>query len=52
MMPKLRRRKFFLVLTAVSLLFMFGLLTFGQERFNEELLKNFTFRNLGPFRAG
>ena len=52
MMPKLRRRKFFLVLTAVSLLFMCGLLTFGQERFNEELLKNFTFRNLGPFRAG
>jgi hypothetical protein len=40
------------VLTAVSLLFMCGLLTFGQERFNEELLKNFTFRNLGPFRAG
>jgi photosystem II stability/assembly factor-like uncharacterized protein len=24
----------------------------GQDRFNEDLLKNFTFRNLGPYRAG
>jgi len=24
----------------------------GQDRFNEDLLKNFKFRNLGPFRAG
>ncbi len=24
----------------------------GQDRFNEGLLKNFTFRNLGPYRAG
>ena len=25
---------------------------FGQERFNEDILKNLTYRNLGPFRAG
>lgn len=25
---------------------------FGQELFNQELLKNFTYRNLGPFRSG
>jgi hypothetical protein len=24
----------------------------GQDRFNEDLLKNFNFRNLGPYRAG
>ena len=24
----------------------------AQDRFNEELLKSFTYRNLGPFRAG
>jgi len=24
----------------------------GQDRFNEDLLKNFAFRNLGPYRAG
>ena len=24
----------------------------GQDRFNADLLKNFSFRNLGPFRAG
>ncbi len=35
---------FFAFLAAVS--------AAGQDSFNEDLLKNFAFRNLGPFRAG
>ncbi len=37
-------------------LLLFGFLAAGfaagQDRFNEDFLKNFTFRNLGPYRAG
>jgi len=52
MMPKPRQRQLFLVLTAACLLVVSGLWAFGQDRFNEDLLKNFAYRNLGPFRAG
>ena len=36
---------------AISLIVMAGM-AFGQDRFNADLLKNFKYRNLGPFRAG
>ena len=31
--------------------FVSGTLANSQERFNEDLLKGFTYRNLGPFRV-
>ncbi|MCJ7564940.1 MAG: hypothetical protein MUP52_10180 [Candidatus Aminicenantes bacterium] len=36
----------------ISLVLVAGSFASGQDRFNEDLLKNFTFRNLGPYRAG
>lgn len=44
-------------LLKTSVIFMLSVLflhsdAMCQERFNEELLKSFTYRNLGPFRAG
>ncbi len=32
--------------------FVSGTFAKSQERFNEDLLKGFTYRNLGPFRTG
>jgi len=36
----------------ILLVLVAGSFASGQDRFNEDLLKNFTFRNLGPYRAG
>ena len=36
----------------ILLVLVAGSFASGPDRFNEDLLKNFTFRNLGPYRAG
>ncbi|MEW5901227.1 MAG: hypothetical protein AB1715_07185, partial [Acidobacteriota bacterium] len=36
----------------LTLVFLLGLSTFGQEKPTEVVLKSLNFRNLGPFRAG
>ena len=41
-----------LIVCLLLLVFLAAGLAAGQDRFNEDLLKNFSFRNLGPFRAG
>lgn len=41
-----------MILTGTVVLFLSVAGAKGQERFNEELLNNFTYRSLGPFRAG
>jgi photosystem II stability/assembly factor-like uncharacterized protein len=50
----MRHKKFFLecLLAFVSLVFAFGTHAQSQDLFNEDLVKAFTFRNLGPFRVG
>lgn len=40
----------FLILLFVF--FIFNISSVAQERFNQELLKSFTYRNLGPYRCG
>jgi photosystem II stability/assembly factor-like uncharacterized protein len=40
-----------LFLVFCSLFLISGTILNGQERFNEGLLKNFTYRNLGPFKV-
>lgn len=39
-------------MSLILLVLVAGSFASGQDRFNEDLLKNFTFRNLGPYRAG
>jgi len=41
-----------LIASFIALSFIGAGSALGQDRFNEDLLKNFKFRNLGPFRAG
>jgi len=43
-------KRVFLIFVGISII-LAGLAA-GQDRFGEDLLKGFTFRNLGPFRAG
>ena len=41
-----------LIISLLLLTFLAAGFAASQDRFNEDLLKNFTFRNLGPYRAG
>ena len=52
MLSKTHPPKFFAVMTAACLLVLAGSRSSGQDRFNEDLLKGFPYRNLGPYRAG
>jgi photosystem II stability/assembly factor-like uncharacterized protein len=48
---RLKSKKIALFFMAVFLVVLAGAV-FAQDRFNADLLKNFRYRNLGPFRAG
>jgi len=50
-MTTVRYRKSFWFVMVFPAILAAGLAA-AQDRFNEELLKGFTYRNLGPFRAG
>jgi len=39
-------------MSLILLVLVAGSFASGQDQLNEDLLKNFTFRNLGPYRAG